>query len=310
MKEEIFHFTTVDNSKLFVYKWLPESEIKAVLFLVHGSVEHAYRYKHFAEFLSQNNIAVIAPDLRGHGQTVKLNGQYSFFAENDGWIKVIEDLKLIKKQIIQEYESKPVFVFGHSMGSILVRDFISRDAQKLKGAIVMGNTFGKFALVKISLFILWFLLIFRKSNSTSPYFHDQLFGRFSRTIKNPKTAVDFISRDEEQVQKYIDDPLCGITVTLNYAQQLAKGSLIAAKTKTLKATPIDLPILLISGRSDPVGGKDAEEVRNLFKAYQENGKTKVELKLYENARHELLNDINRNEVMAYILNWINAKLDS
>lgn len=310
MKEETYHFTTNDNSKLFVYKWLPNSEIKCVLFLVHGSVEHAYRYRRFAEFLTQNNIAVIAPDLRGHGQTVKINGQYSYFTDNDGWNTVVSDLSLLKQEIIEEYSNKPVFVLGHSMGSIFVRTLISRDAKNINGAIVMGSTYGKFTLVRISLIILRFFLLFRKSNSTSPFFHSMVFGRFARSIKNPKTNVDFISRDEEEVQKYIDDSLCGITLTLNYAQQMAKGSLIAASSKALKSTPANLPILLISGMADPVGGENAIEVKNLYEAYRKNGKTKVDLKLYENARHELLNDINRDEVMTDILNWINAKLDS
>lgn len=307
MIEENFRITTKDEIQLFVYKWLPKSTIKAVLLLVHGSVEHAFRYKEFAEFLTQNDIAVIAPDLRGHGKTVDLNGQYSFLGDN-GWNKMIDDIGVLKKQLVHEYSGIPLFIFGHSMGSMLVRDFISRDSDNLKGAIVMGTSYGSFTLLKLSVGLLSFLMLFRKSNSTSLFFNNAIYGRFNRSVKDRNTTVDFISRDTKEVQKYIDDPYCGVTLTLNYAQQMIKGSLFAADKKCIESTRKVLPIVLLSGTDDPVGGRNASEVRKIHQVFKESGHQNIELKLYDKARHELLNDLCKQEVMSDIFQWMQNQM--
>lgn len=299
--------TLRDGFKLKLFKWLPEEEIKAVLLLVHGSVEHAARYKRFANYLSSQGIAVIAHDMRGHGETTKLNGQIAYLEEN-GWLKIKEDLRELKELVCNEYPQKPLFIFGHSMGSILVRDFIGSYGRGLCGAICMGTTYGQPGLAKFSLLLVDLVLMFKKSETISPKLNNTIYGKFNSEMENPKTEVDFLSRDEAEVQKYINDVYCGSTVTINYAQQLAKGSLLASKPQTFSQTPKDLPILLVSGSKDPVGGKNMVGVKKVLQAFKKVGKNNVEMKIYEGARHELLNETNRKEISRYLLAWILNKL--
>lgn len=305
MKEEIFWYTASDGLQIHVFRWLPENPAKAVLFLVHGSVEHALRYKPFAEYLNRNGIAVIAPDLRGHGQTALKNGQVSFIAPKDGWSVIKNDLALLKEQIVNEFSGIPLFIFGHSMGSFIVRDFISNYPERFTGMILMGSTIGKPMLAKLALQIIRFMLIFRKISSESPFLHKLVYGKLNNGVKNARTDVDFISRDEKEVDKYIADPLCGRTLTIDYARQLAKGSLIAAKHSSIKNIPNELPILVVSGEADPVAGKNASGVKEMINLMEKLGQSNIDFKLYPEARHELINEINKEEVMKDILNWMN-----
>ncbi len=304
MKEERVWYKGADKLNIHVFKWLPEGDVKGVLLLVHGSVEHAARYRHFAEFLTKNNIAVIAPDLRGHGQTALKNGQMSFIAKENGWNLIIEDLVILKKTILREFSDVPLFIFGHSMGSFIVRDFISRHAEYLKGAIVCGSTIGKPLLAKIMLPVMKIMLWFRKSNAESPFLHKAIYGMLNSGVKNPRTEVDFISRDAKEVDKYIADPLSGCTVTIDYALQLTKGSLLTSTQKSIRSIPDELPIMVVSGSNDPVGGKNGMQVKQMVKAMEKGGKKNIDFKLYPDARHELINEINKDEIMNDILSWI------
>jgi len=134
-----------------------------------------------------------------------------------------------------------------------------------------------------------------------------VYGKLTRAVKNYKTKVDFICRDPKVVQDYLDDELSGRTLTYDYAIELARGTLIAGLPDTIKNTPKELPIFIISGEKDPVGGKKCEEVTALHKAFEKAGCKNVELKIYKDARHELVNELNKEEVMNDILKWMENK---
>lgn len=309
MKEERIWFKGADELNIHVFKWLPEENIKGVLLLVHGSVEHAARYKHFAEFLTSKNIAVIAPDLRGHGQTALKNGQMSFIAKKNGWNLIIEDMAILKNSILNEFSNVPLFIFGHSMGSFVVRDFISKHPDNLKGAVLSGSTIGKPILAKVMMPVMKMMLWFRKNNTESPFLHKAVYGTLNNGVKNPRTNIDFISRDEKEVDKYIADPLSGCTITIDYAIQLSKGSLLTATRKSIRTIPAEFPILVVSGSEDPVGGKNGSQVKQMVKAMEKSGKKNIDFKLYPGARHEIINEINKDEVMDDILSWITKNLN-
>lgn len=309
MKEEINRYTANDGLQIHVYKWLPGTPVKAVLFLVHGSVEHALRYKFFAEFLTSHGIAVIAPDLRGHGQTALKNGQMSYIAPKDGWNVIMDDLAILKEKIIKEFPEIPLFIFGHSMGSFVVRDFISRYPDKFSGTVLMGSTIGKPLLAKATLLFMHLMLVFRKNTSESPFLHKLIYSDLNKQVKNARTEVDFISRDENEVNKYIADPLCGRTLTIDYAMQLARGSLKTAKLSSVSNIPNELPILVVSGEADPVAGRNAAGVKEMVSLMKKGGQTHLDFKLYPDARHELINEINKKEVMNDILNWMNKQIN-
>lgn len=305
MQNQPFQYKAKDALNIHVYKWLPNEKmpIKGIFFIVHGSVEHAKRYEHFAEFLTKNGYAVYAPDLRGHGITGKESKELSYFPKN-GWNLLVDDLAKLHKIVLEDFSSLPIFLLGHSMGSFIVRDYIANYSGDFNGVILSGGTIGQPILTKIMQSLAKLLGSFYGAKAETPFIHDQIYGKLNRELKDYKTDADFISYDEKEVQKYLDDELCGITITYNYAIEFAKGAILTALPKTFQDTPNDLPILMISGKDDPVGGKQGEDVVALHKAYLKNGAQKVELKLYENARHELLNELNKEVVMDDILKWM------
>ncbi|MBI9034605.1 MAG: alpha/beta hydrolase [Bacteroidales bacterium] len=308
MKTDTFWFKGVDDLDLFVYKWTEETNPKAILLLVHGSVEHALRYTHFAEKLTQSDYLVFAPDMRGHGKTAEKSGLFSYMADKDGWELSVQDLWKLSIYIKEKHPGIPFYIFGHSMGSFLVRDYISRYGDQTKAAVITGSTLGQPILARTGLLLSKILRLFNNQQSKSPFFHKMLYGNLNAVVPNPRTEVDFISRDSHEVDKYIKDPWCGCTVTIEYATQLALGSLNTAKPTAFRNTPNKLPIYILSGTDDPVGGHKAKDVIDLVEQYQKYGSRKVELKLYEGARHELLNESNKDEIMLDIIQWMDKQL--
>ncbi len=308
MQTETFWFEAVDDLDLFTYKWSPETAPKALLLLVHGSVEHAFRYKHFAEKLTSAGFLVYAPDMRGHGKTAEKTGLFSYMADKNGWELTVQDLKKLSDHMEELHPDLPLFIFGHSMGSFLVRDYISRFGNQTIAAIITGSTLGKPILAKAGLILSSIIRLFKDQKSKSKLFHNMLYGKLNDEVPNPNTDVDFISRDVQEVGKYVEDSMCGCTVTIEYAAQLALGSLNTAKPETFRNTPDNLPIYILSGTNDPVGGKKAKDVVALVEQFQKYGSKGVELKLYEGARHELVNEINKEEIMQDIILWMNNQL--
>ncbi|MFH1000908.1 MAG: alpha/beta hydrolase, partial [Bacteroidota bacterium] len=182
MKKEEFNYQSSDLLNIYTYKWLPDvpSQVKGVLLIVHGSVEHAMRYEHVAEFFIRNGYIVYAPDMRGHGKTGKESDQLSFFAKKNGWQLILEDLSKLHYIIKENHPGLPVFIFGHSMGSFIVRDFIANYSKDLKGAVICGSTIGKPALAKSGIILGKLLSLFYGKKSPTPLIHDMLYGKLSR----------------------------------------------------------------------------------------------------------------------------------
>ncbi len=309
MKTENYSFQSTDGMEIQVAKWLPEKEVKTVLHLVHGSVEYADRYRRFAEFLAEKGIAVYASDIRGHGKTAGSEENLSYFSdEKNGWDLAIQDLLKITGDIKNDYPGKPVFIFGHSMGSMLVRDYISKHGDGLNGAILSGTGGGRVMLQYTAKILSSLFMIFKGRKSRSPFLHKLLYGTLNDDIENPKTDMDFLSRDEVEVKKYMDDIFCGYTITPEYLHEMITGLIRIGKKKAYADTPEKLPVYLFSGGCDPVGGKDGKEVKRVHDSYKSAGLQDVTMKLYPEGRHEMLNEINREEVYGDIVEWMENRL--
>jgi len=309
MKTENYSFQSTDGVEIQVNKWLPEKEPKAVLHLVHGSVEHVERYRRFAEFLTKGGIGVYASDIRGHGKTAGAVENQSYFSdEKNGWDLAISDLKKITSDIQNDYPGKPVFIFGHSMGSFLVRDYISKFGSELKGAILSGTGGGRVMLQHVAKVLSKLFMIFKGRKSNSPFLHKLLYGTLNDDIENAETDLDFLSSVKEEVKKYIDDPYCGHTITPEYLHEMVRGILRISKEKVPLETPDELPIHIFSGELDPVSGKDGKEVKRVAESYRSANQKDVTLKRYPGGRHEMLNESNREEVFADVLAWIKERI--
>lgn len=309
MKRDHYSFASIDGVEIQVNKWLTDSKPKAVLHLVHGSVEHIERYSRFAEFLSRKGIAVYGSDIRGHGKTAGAVDNQSYFSDKpDGWDIALGDLKEITNTIKEDFPDVPVFIFGHSMGSFLVRDYISKYGDELKGAILSGTGGGRVMLQHVAKVLSKIFMIVKGRKSNSPFLHKLLYGTLNDDIENAETDLDFLSRDREEVQKYIDDPYCGHTITPEYLHEMVRGIIRISRKEAYQNAPADLPLMIFSGQNDPVGGPGGKEVINVRNAYQAAGLKDVTLKLYPEGRHEMLNEVNREEVYQELFDWMNNQV--
>jgi alpha-beta hydrolase superfamily lysophospholipase len=312
MENQTYFFTSRDGLEIAAFKYLPEKpeNAKAVFNLVHGSLEYSRRYEHFIRRLLDNGYIVYAHDIRGHGETAEKSGEFVFFSEQpNGWEQAVDDIHTVTNQIRSDFPDLPIFIFGHSMGSMLTRDYISQYGRELNGAILCGTGRATPLLMYSGLLVAKIFSLTGKKRE-SAFLHKLIYGELNKPIENPKTDFDFLSRDPAEVQKYIDDPWCGRMTRVEYALELVRGVIRINRAAAYEGTPDELPIFLVSGARDPVGGPDGQYVREVGNAYQQAGGQHVSIKLYEGARHELVNELNRDEVMADIIQWMDGRISS
>lgn len=297
-------FDSTNGSNIVKYYIMkPAVPIKAVLQFCHGMAEHSQRYLAFGEFLCENGIAFCIADHIGHGKSVSSTDELGYFAKKNGWIYLVKDQAKFTGIIKAQFADVPHIIAGHSMGSFVTRAYISMQKKQTSAAIIIGTGLSS---AKLSMGAPLSRLVQRiKGEQHKSKFIDNVsFGSYNKKIKSNKTKFDWLSRDENEVAKYIDDPLCGFLFS---ASAFADVSSILSFVSTKKwANSIDksLPLYLLSGDKDPVShyGKD---VPVIAKRLGKSGVTDVQYKLYPDARHELLNETNKQEVYDDILNWIN-----
>ncbi len=298
-------FEASDGVDLHFYEWLPEAgkEITGVVQISHGMAEHALRYEDFASFLTDNGFAVYANDLRGHGKTAGDIENVGFVQPNIGWDKFVSDFGEIKLMLMERHQDKPYYIFGHSMGSLVIRKFLLGSNNSLNGAILSGSPENPGIIGNMGFLATKVLMLFNPANSPSPFMDNLSFGAFNKIFKPNRTKFDWLSRDNGQVDKYVADPYCGKVFSLGFFHELLRGINYVSKQKNIEKTPTDLPILIFSGEKDSVGN-NGKSVAELMIRYKKSGLQNVTMKLYPDARHEMLNEINNKEVYQDILNWI------
>ncbi len=295
-------FEAADGKSIVYYKWA-SANAKAVIQIAHGMAEHAQRYDRFANFLVKNGYAVYANDHRGHGKTAGSQDQIGYKEEGDFWSKAIQDMRSLHKIAKGDFPNLPYFIFGHSMGSFLSRHYISKYGSELNGAILSGTGGDPGFLGKIGAFIAKIESLFKGRKKPSPLLDTLSFGKFNKAFGPNRTGHDWLSKNEEEVDKYVADPSCGSVFTTGFFIDLLNGiSIINSKT-TFQNTPEDIPIYLFAGALDPVGDK-GKGVTEVFEKFKKEGIKDVQCKLYENGRHEMLNETNREEVYNDILTWL------
>lgn len=291
-----------DGTEVFVRRWDKVQHPLGIVQIAHGMAEHSGRYHRFAEFLNEQGFIVVANDHRGHGKTGEKAGLMGYFAPEKGFDRVVDDLHFISQQLKRENPELPLFVFGHSMGSFLMRRYLQKYGEFVAGAILMGSGGDPGLAEKLGKFIaLWQMR--RRPTQPSPLLDTLSFGAFNKGIKRPRTRFDWLSRDEKEVQKYIEDPFCGMVCSAGFFFDLLTGMELIHDPKEIEGIPKDLPILVLSGEADPVG-KYGRGVRQFVGQLKNHNINNIELKLYPEARHELLNELNKEEVMQDIAAWL------
>ena len=292
-------FASVTGKKLECAHW-PVEKPRAVVQLVHGMVEHIRRYEETAQALNAAGFAVVGHSHLGHGTTAEIKG---YFAKQDGWDALVEDVHSLRVLTQREYPGVPYFLLGHSMGSFVVRGYCLKYERGLAGAILSGTGhFGKPLLLAAGA-ISNTICLCGGADKPSPF-----LAKMTSNGNNPeyKTPFDWLTRDDAEVQKYIDDPLCGFPFTAAGYRDMFSGlsRLYPEKLSTMNK---DVPVYLFSGDKDPVGGngagveKVAQEIRNA-------GVKKVTVKLYPDGRHEMFNEHNRQEVWNDLIAWMESNI--
>ncbi len=294
-----------DSYQTILYHYFSSGEPKASILLLHGMAEHHNRYHNFAEYLCSNGIDVYLYDHRGHG-TDKAEKELGFFSNSGGNKVVIEDALEVLHYIMKNKRSIKLFLFGHSMGSLIARNIIQQE-DNLDGAIICGTTCPSSLKAKSGLLLANIIKLFYGPMHRSTFINNLLFGSKSYTKLSARTSFDWLSRDNNVVDAYIQDPYCGFICTISFYTDLIKLTLQASKKSLMSKTRTDLPMYIISGDKDPVGNYGIE-IQHLITTYEQLNFNKISWKLYPECRHELLQELNSHEVMEDIYNWINKNL--
>jgi len=312
------YFETHDGTKLYLYRWSPslekgKGEPKAVLHIVHGMAEHALRYQRLAEKLTLAGIEVWAADQRGHGKTANLQvndpgkgGLLGHCADNNGIACVTDDVHAINAEICKTRPNIPLFLLGHSWGSFIVQNYMeySPDELKINGFILSGTKGPDGLKLKTGVIIMLIITALKGQRNGSRTARSLGDGSYNKPFKPNRTAFDWLSRDDEEVDKYMNDPMCGFLCSSGFYRDLVKLLYNIHRSDALARINRSLPVYVFSGSADPVG-EMGKGPTTLLNAYRNLGMKDFEFVLYPGARHEILNETNREEVMDNLLSWIN-----
>lgn len=303
MKVSEIQHTAPDGLTIQVSKFSPGQAARGVVLIVHGMAEHATRYVRLAEALTGVGYEVVAPDLRGHGRTASSPGELGFFAEQDGWNKAVGDVSALTKEIRQRSPDLPVVLLGHSMGSFMAQQLMIERSEDYAG-VVLSATNGPVGILRAIGALVARLEVLRcGARKPSKLLSAMSFGAFNKPFEPARTEFDWLSRDEGEVDKYVADPLCGFEVCTSLWRDMLDALGKLHRRWDVARIAKNLPVLVISGTRDPVGDY-TKGVQKLLDLYAEAGLTKVTHKFYDGARHEILNETNRDEVVADLIEWL------
>ncbi|HBF2358962.1 TPA: alpha/beta hydrolase, partial [Clostridioides difficile] len=308
MKCTNFTFKGEEGLDIYTYKWEDENikKPKAVIQIAHGMAETAQRYETFAKVLTKNGYIVYINDHRGHGKTAKIIENVGHLAEKEGFRCLVDDMYTLTNIIKKENEDLPIYLFGHSMGSFASQRYIMDYSNNLSGLILCGSNGKQGIILNLAHLIINHEIKKYGRRFKSNKINNLIFGG-EIIRRNEKTKFDWLSRDKEQVEKYINDPFCGVVCSCGFFYDLVQGLKEIEDKENLKKVPLDIPIYIISGDKDPIG-KNGKGVLRLRDRYIKLGVKDVTCKLYKDGRHELLNEINREEVFEDIICWLNNKI--
>ncbi|MBI2383731.1 MAG: lysophospholipase [Gammaproteobacteria bacterium] len=270
--------------------------------------EHGARYARFAKALTGAGFAVYAQDLPGHGRTAAQE-ELGHFADRDGWAFALAAIDGVRRHVEAQHPDRPLFLFGHSMGSFLLQHHLLERGDGVAGAILSGThgDLGPARAAGLALMRLEAMLL--GARHPSALAEALTFRSYARRFRPRRTEFDWLSRDPQEVDKYVHDPLCGFRCTAGLWADLLSATAHLTDPMRLQRLPRQLPVLMIAGSRDPVS-EGERGPRVLEQAYLAAGLADVEVRIYREGRHELLNDTCREQVTAYALVWLRNHLSA
>ena len=305
MKE--FTFPARNHTRIHCCKWEPEGKPRGVIQIVHGIAEYAARYEELAKVFTDRGFVVVGDDHMGHGQSISEQIPQACF--EGGWLAAVSDTYRLLQMTKEDYPDIPYFIYGHSMGSFMTRTLLYTYPEAgLAGAVISGTGWMPKSVLKSGRAVCRFEGRRKGMQNTSPMINKLMFGSYNKGYENPRTPLDWLSRDEKEVDKYIADPLCGFDASIGLAYEMLGGMLMNEDKKNLDKMPKELPVLFVSGDKDPVGS-NGKGVRQAYESFKAAGLNDVSIKLYPGGRHEMHNETNRTELHADVLAFLERVLN-
>lgn len=283
-----------------------QGETRGIVLVLHGMAEHAARYHQLSAFLAERGYVTVVYNQRGHGPETP-GEQLGYFADKGGWQLLVEDAERVRVHLTETFPGMPFALFGHSMGSFVARTYALRYPQALGALVLSGTGWHPRALCFFGGSLAKLACAMGKGKQPAHLLHRMAFTANNRRMRPARTALDWLSRDTAQVDAYMADPLCGFPLANAGYRDMFAGLLELTKRDRFLVLPKALPVMIISGKEDAVGawGKGPEVIA---RQYRDAGLEDVRLNLYEGARHELLNEVNRAQVMADLTDWLDQAM--
>ena len=306
MKKEFYFVSKDEQTQIHAIEWIPEGRVKAVLQMCHGMVEYIDRYDEFAEYLSQNGYYVVGHDHLGHGKSIYSSERLGFFHETNGNEYVIGDIHQLRVRTEAKYPNVPYFIMGHSMGSFLVRQYLGFYGAGITGAIIMGTGDQPNIILHVGKAICKLSALFRGWTYRSSFVDNMAAGGYNRAFEKETDGSNWLSRNPENVKNYRHDLLCGYMFTVNAYYHMFAGMIKMNVQEKAGRIPKGLSVVFVAGKKDPVGNF-GKGVKAVYKRYKANGIQDVKIRLYEDDRHEILNELDKQQVYQDLLMWLERR---
>jgi len=290
---------------LTIHKWDSVASPSGAVQIIHGMAEHARRYTCFATALNKHGYIVWAHDQRGHGANPTPPVGLGHFADENGWRLLVEDAASVSDQMRSAYPGLPLFVFAHSMGSFVAQSLMGERGDLYKGVILAGSDGPRGVSEAVVRLIARIQRLVLGPRAPGLWLDSLVFDTYNRQFRPNRTRFDWLSRDCDQVDKYINDYLCGFPLTAQSWFDFVTGKANLVTSEHVERIPKSLPIYIIGGTSDPVGD-NSKGLKKLRRLYEQCGLEKVQARFYEDARHELVNETNRDEITEDIIQWLDV----
>ncbi len=289
-----------------VYAWLPEDPPLAVVIIAHGMAEYALRYGGIASSFTTANFAVYAHDQRGHGKSVASIADLGLVEDN--WFsQQVQDIRLLVSELRGKHPGTKLFLLGHSMGSFLAQRFFQLHGTEIDGLILSATNGKKDPLLSIGITVAGLQAAMFGKEYRSHLIDKLSFGRFNAAFKPNRTSHDWLSRNEAEVDQYIKDAQCGFVCSASFFRDFFRGIQEAFKDENIKKIPVDIPVYAFAGDKDQVG-YEGKGFLLLIQRWKAAGLQEFSYHLYEGGRHEMMNEINQEEVVQNIITWLKKHL--
>ena len=308
MEKTNFSFPSSDGrTTVHAVRWAPDSgKFDAILQITHGMIEFIERYESFADYLTSKGFLVVGHDHIGHGESVVDEKEWGYFGEPNPSDLLVSDMHTLRTMIQKEYPDVPYFMLGHSMGSFLLRQYLTMYAGGLSGAVIMGTGYQGALTLSAGRIVCRIIAAFKGWKYRSTFVDNLSFGGFNKKFEPGETSKEWITSDKKKRDEYVQDPLCSYTFTLGAYYQMFTGMKVLVRKGSMNRIPKTLPVLFTAGADDPVGAF-GKSVTRVYEKYKDAGIKDVSIHLYKGDRHEILNEVDRQNVYQDILAWIEEK---